>query len=75
MAELLAAHPDVTAVIGFDGLVLGELITPSLTSLVIDKRQVGRLAVEQVARMLAGQEPLTGDGAWVHPELVVRASA
>jgi LacI family transcriptional regulator len=67
--------PGDLAVIGFDGLALGELITPSLTSLRIDKRQVGRLAVEQVARMLAGQEPLTGDGAWVHPELVVRASA
>ncbi|WP_432883511.1 LacI family DNA-binding transcriptional regulator [Kribbella sp. CA-245084] len=103
MTELLDAHPDVTAVIGFndliavgavrtaiarglrvpediavigfDGLALGDLITPPLTSLVIDKRQVGRLAVEQVVRMLAGQEPLTGDGAWVHPELVVRSSA
>ena len=103
MAELLDAHPDLTAVvgfndliavgairtaqqrslhvpddiavIGFDGLTLGELITPALTSLVIDKRQVGRLAVDQVARLLAGQEPLTGAGAWVRPELVVRASA
>jgi LacI family transcriptional regulator len=67
--------PDDIAVIGFDGLTLGELISPALTSVRIDKGQVGRLAVDQVARMLAGQTPLTGDGAWVRPELVVRASA
>ncbi|TCO41482.1 LacI family transcriptional regulator [Kribbella antiqua] len=103
MAELLDAHPDLTAVvgfndliavgairtaqqrglrvpddiavIGFDGLTLGELITPTLTSVRIDKGQVGRLAVDQVARMLAGQDPPTSDGAWVRPDLVVRASA
>jgi LacI family transcriptional regulator len=66
--------PDDVAVIGFDGLTLGELIDPPLTSLAIDKRQVGRLAVEQVARLLDGEEPLADDGAWVRPELVVRAS-
>ena len=67
--------PDDLAVLGFDGLSLGELVDPALTTLHLDKRQLGRLAVEQVARLRAGQEPLSGADAWVRPELVVRASA
>ncbi|MET9765643.1 LacI family DNA-binding transcriptional regulator [Streptomyces sp. NPDC006372] len=67
--------PDDLAVLGFDGLSLGELVDPALTTLHIDKRQLGRLAVEQVARLRAGEEPLRGADAWVVPELVVRDSA
>ncbi|MGW3987716.1 LacI family DNA-binding transcriptional regulator [Streptomyces sp. NPDC004830] len=67
--------PDDLAVLGFDGLSLGELVEPALTTLHIDKRRLGRLAVEQVARLRAGDEPLRGPDAWVTPELVVRASA
>jgi LacI family transcriptional regulator len=67
--------PDDLAVLGFDGLSLGELVEPALTTLHIDKRRLGRLAVEQVARLSSGQEPLTGADAWVIPQLVVRASA
>ena len=67
--------PGDLAVLGFDGLSLGELVEPALTTLHLDKRQLGRLAVEQVARLRAGQEPLSGADAWVRPELVVRASA
>jgi len=67
--------PDDLAVLGFDGLSLGELVEPALTTLRLDKRQLGRLAVEQVARLRAGEEPLSGSDAWVVPQLVVRASA
>jgi LacI family transcriptional regulator len=67
--------PDDLAVLGFDGLSLGELVDPALTTLHIDKRRLGRLAVEQVARLRAGEEPLRGADAWVTPELVVRESA
>lgn len=67
--------PDDLAVLGFDGLSLGELVEPALTTLHIDKRRLGRLAVEQVARLRAGEEPMNGSDAWVVPELVVRASA
>ncbi|WP_371131902.1 LacI family DNA-binding transcriptional regulator [Streptomyces sp. cf386] len=67
--------PGDLAVLGFDGLSLGELVDPALTTLHIDKRQLGRLAVEQVARLRAGEEPMSGADAWVVPELVVRASA
>nr|WP_079178839.1 LacI family DNA-binding transcriptional regulator [Streptomyces humi] len=103
MSRLLEAHPEVTAVVGFndliaigatrtarrhglrvpedlavlgfDGLSLGELVEPALTTLHIDKRRLGMLAVEQVARLRAGEAPLTGADAWVIPQLVVRASA
>lgn len=67
--------PEDLAVLGFDGLALGELVEPALTTLRLDKRRLGRLAVEQVARLRAGEEPLTGADAWVAPELVVRSSA
>ncbi|GAA4046341.1 LacI family DNA-binding transcriptional regulator [Streptomyces shaanxiensis] len=67
--------PEDLAVLGFDGLSLGELVDPALTTLHIDKRRLGRLAVEQVARLRAGEEPMSGADAWVIPELVVRASA
>ncbi|WP_079055967.1 LacI family DNA-binding transcriptional regulator [Streptomyces caeruleatus] len=67
--------PEDLAVLGFDGLSLGELVEPALTTLHIDKRRLGRLAVEQVARLRAGEEPLRGADAWVVPELVVRTSA
>ncbi|TLS46669.1 LacI family transcriptional regulator [Streptomyces montanus] len=66
--------PDDIAVLGFDGLALGELVEPALSTLCIDKRQVGRLAVEQITQMLQGREPAVGEGAWVVPELIVRAS-
>ncbi|MFI6928860.1 LacI family DNA-binding transcriptional regulator [Streptomyces sp. NPDC050287] len=68
--------PDDVAVLGFDGLALGELVEPPLTTLSIDKRELGRLAVEQVAAQLSGDEkpPAEGD-ARVRPELVLRASA
>jgi LacI family transcriptional regulator len=67
--------PADLAVLGFDGLCLGELVDPALTTLHIDKRRLGRLAVEQVARLRAGEEPLRGADAVVTPELVVRESA
>ncbi|MET8980211.1 LacI family DNA-binding transcriptional regulator [Streptomyces sp. NPDC004539] len=67
--------PGDLAVMGFDGLSLGALVEPALTTLHLDKRRLGRLAIEQVARLRAGEEPLSGEDAWVIPELVVRASA
>jgi LacI family transcriptional regulator len=67
--------PDDVAVLGFDGLALGALVEPPLTTLRIDTRQLGRLAVAQVARMLAGEPPSRGEDAWIRPELLVRASA
>ncbi|OIV35459.1 LacI family transcriptional regulator [Mangrovactinospora gilvigrisea] len=78
MRELKRAGRRVPAdvsVIGFDGLPLGELVTPSLTSVHIDKARLGRLAVQEVARLLADPTaPPVPDAPVVHPELVVRGS-
>jgi LacI family transcriptional regulator len=66
------AIPGDIAVLGFDGLSLGELLDPPLTTVHIDKRRMGELAVAQVERLLAGETPgleLVGT------ELLVRGSA
>ncbi|MEV0054652.1 LacI family DNA-binding transcriptional regulator [Saccharopolyspora shandongensis] len=64
--------PQDCAVLGFDGLALGELITPPLTTLHIDKRRLGSLAVDEVERLLARQEEAAS--VELVPELVVRES-
>jgi LacI family transcriptional regulator len=66
------AIPGDIAVLGFDGLSLGELLDPPLTTVHIDKRRMGELAVAQVEGLLAGEAPgleLVGT------ELLVRGSA
>lgn len=59
--------PRDLAVIGFDGLRLGALVEPPLSSVALDTRKLGASAIEQAARLLTGMDPL-GAG-----ELVVRA--
>ena len=49
--------PDEVALLGFDGLGLGELLDPPLTTVYVDKRRMGELAVAQVQRLLAGHQP------------------
>ncbi|MFI5606557.1 LacI family DNA-binding transcriptional regulator [Amycolatopsis sp. NPDC051903] len=103
LEELLAAHPDVTAVftfndiiamgalraarrlgrrvpadlavVGFDGLQLGTVVDPALTSVALDTRRLGALAIDQAARLLTGAAPLAADELVVHAELLVRESA
>ena len=60
--------PADLAIIGFDGLRLGTLVEPALSSVAIDTRALGALAVEHVARLVIGGEPLEP------AELVVRAA-
>jgi LacI family transcriptional regulator, galactose operon repressor len=67
--------PDDCAVVGFDGLQLGELIDPPLTTLHIDKRRIGELAVEQVSLILSDQAPPVSHRPVVRPRLVIRRSA
>jgi len=64
--------PADLAVVGFDGLQLGTVVDPELTSVALDTRRLGALAVEQVGRLLAGER---ADDLVVHGTLVVRASA
>ena len=101
--ELLARHPDLTAVfmfndiiaigglraarrlgrqvpgdlavIGFDGLRLGTLVEPPLTTVALETRGLGALAVEEAARLLTGSGPLGTDQLSVGAELRLRESA
>ncbi|WP_411573346.1 LacI family DNA-binding transcriptional regulator [Streptomyces scabiei] len=49
--------PDDCALVGYDGLSVVDLVDPPLTTLHLDKRRLGELAVHQVDRLLAGELP------------------
>ncbi|WP_406004947.1 LacI family transcriptional regulator [Streptomyces sp. NBC_00637] len=67
--------PHELAVIGFDGLQLGTLVEPPLSSVALDTRALGALAIEQVARLLTGRDPLAADDLVVRAELQLSGSA
>ncbi|MFE7033823.1 LacI family DNA-binding transcriptional regulator [Streptomyces sp. NPDC057621] len=67
--------PQDLAVIGFDGLQLGALVEPPLTSVALDTRRLGALAIEQVARLLSEPPPLAITDLVVHAELRLSGSA
>ncbi|MEU5339435.1 MULTISPECIES: LacI family DNA-binding transcriptional regulator [unclassified Streptomyces] len=67
--------PRELAVIGFDGLQLGALMEPPLTSVALDTRQLGVLAIEQVARLLSDPRTLAVEDLVVHAELRLSGSA
>ncbi|MFF3559238.1 LacI family DNA-binding transcriptional regulator [Streptomyces sp. NPDC002574] len=67
--------PGDFAVIGFDGLQLGALVEPPLSSVALDTRRLGALAIDQAARLLTGVEPLDADALVVRAELRLGGSA
>lgn len=69
--------PDDVKVVGIDGLSIGELVTPRLTTLALDMAEVGRIATELVLGMRAGDLPLSGPAVRrkVRHRLLVRDSA
>ncbi|MFC4947954.1 LacI family DNA-binding transcriptional regulator [Pseudonocardia sp. GCM10023141] len=64
--------PGELAVIGFDGLEIGTIVEPPLSSVRIDTRRLGTMAVEQVAAMLAGEPAAT---TVIVGELLLRGSS
>lgn len=66
------AIPGDIALVGIDGLSLGELLEPPLTTVYLDKRRMGELAVAEVRRLLAGEPPAT---ALLSTALLIRGSA
>ncbi|WP_245665632.1 LacI family DNA-binding transcriptional regulator [Actinoplanes subtropicus] len=66
------AVPGDVALAGYDGLTLGELLDPSLTTVYLDKRRMGELAVAQARRLLSGERP---EPAVLETRLLVRESA
>jgi LacI family transcriptional regulator len=49
--------PQDVAVVGIDGLDIGTLVTPELTSIAIDKAALADAALELVAALLDGVTP------------------
>lgn len=60
--------------IGFDGLQLGALVEPPLSSVALDTRKLGALAIEQLARLLSGPGTSETDDLVVHAELHLSGS-
>ncbi|MDH2436001.1 substrate-binding domain-containing protein [Pokkaliibacter sp. MBI-7] len=54
------AVPDDMSVIGFDGIELGELLFPSLCSVVQPREAIGREAVAVLLAMMRGEQPDIG---------------
>ena len=70
--KVISPPPELFAVVGFDGLPLGELVEPPITSVYVDIQRMGELAVDAAAALLAGRAPKL---AVMQPELRVRASS
>lgn len=69
--RLGVAVPQDCALLGFDGLSIGELIDPPLTTLRIDKRLMGQLAIDQVDGLLLGTPT---ERSLLPAELVIRGT-
>lgn len=69
--------PEDCAVVGMDGIPLGELVTPELTTLSLDLRAVGRAAVGLVDSLLSGAVAAGSPASSLvlRHELVIRQSA
>ncbi|SEF21765.1 LacI family transcriptional regulator [Amycolatopsis pretoriensis] len=67
--------PADLAVIGFDGLALGTLVDPELSSVALDTRALGALAVDQASRLVTGTAPLEPGELVVRARLHLRESA
>jgi DNA-binding LacI/PurR family transcriptional regulator len=67
--------PQDVSVVGFDGLPMGEVISPALTTVAVDRDKLGRLAV----RRLLAHDQASGDDEkfekiCIFPQLLVRES-
>jgi LacI family transcriptional regulator len=76
LARAAVAVPGDIAVIGIDGLDIGTLVTPELTSLALDKGRLADEAIRMVDALLTGSASVDTDlsGRLTHT-LVVRESA
>lgn len=67
--------PADVSVVGFDGLPMGEIVSPALTTVVVDREKMGRLAVRRLLAL--DQEMEDGEKfekVSIFPRLLVRES-
>jgi DNA-binding LacI/PurR family transcriptional regulator len=71
--------PEDLGVVGFDGLLEAAHYWPPLTTVCQDQQQLGRLAVEELVRMIdlgsKGQSATSPNVISLQPELIVRESS
>lgn len=67
--------PDDVAVVGMDGLDLGGLVTPELTTVATDRAEIAAAALDLVALLLSGAPSGEVHRRTITPTLLVRASA
>jgi LacI family transcriptional regulator len=79
MGVLKAAHklgirvPDELQVIGFDGIAMGEIVTPSLTTIAQNIYALGEAATQMLVKQIKGQ-PLNEKHITIEPKLIVRGT-
>ena len=66
--------PRDCAVVGFDDIPLADSICPALTTVRVDKYELGRRAMDRLAQMLASPHE-TFEPLWMDVDLVIRQSA
>lgn len=65
--------PDDIQIVGYDGISLGEMVTPSLTTVDQNIYQLGETAVKMLLKIIEGQE-LDKEHVMIAPSLIVRDS-
>ena len=65
--------PEDMAIVGFDGILLGQFTTPALTTMNQPRDEMGRLAADMLFHLLEGQPPLPSERV-LSAELLVRES-
>ena len=65
--------PDDMAVVGFDGILLGQFTTPSLTTMNQPREEMGRLAAEKLFALLDGHQQMPSEHV-LSAELLIRES-
>lgn len=65
--------PDDLAIIGCDDIFMGEIVSPKLTTVRVNKNQMGRVAVELLLSMLEDKTAV-GKAALLDVELVIRGT-
>jgi LacI family transcriptional regulator len=69
------AVPDKVSVVGFDGLIAGEAASPPLTTVLVDRHEMGRMAVRRLLDMEEKSERFSDYiKLSLFPRLIVRQS-
>jgi len=54
--ELGYKIPEDIAIVGFDGIELGEIFTPSITTITQDRKKMGSMAVKELVRLIENKD-------------------